>query len=108
MSRLYFLIVIFLLMNISCTGDVNSNIIGEWECLRLKQVLQINGDGTVQLTDTKTGYAQYDGTYSIESENITFNFPRFSRPVSRRIKSINSEELVLLDSNGIEEIYVKR
>ena len=46
-------------MNISCTEDINSNIIGEWECLRLKQILQINGDGSVKLTDTKVGYAQY-------------------------------------------------
>ena len=108
MGRIFFLILISMLLNISCTGDINSNIIGEWECLRLKQVLQINGDGSVQLTDTKVGYAKYNGTYSIESKNISFNFPRFSRPVLRRIKSINNEKLILLDSNGIKEIYIKR
>lgn len=108
MKKLFLFPAIILFLITACGGDIATDIIGKWECLRLKQVLQFDPVGGVELIDTKVGYGRYVGTYSIQGKKIIFTFPRFSRPIERKVKSISVDKLILLDKNNIEEVYLKR
>ncbi len=97
-----------LLFIVACGGDISSKIVGEWECARLKQTLNLDFVGGARLIATKVGYANYEGSYEVDGKVLTLNFPRFSRPVVRTVKSVSGSKLVLLDSNGIKEVYVRK
>ncbi len=109
MKKILLPLILLLLLLTGCDGKVvATDLVGTWECLRLKQVLVLDQAGGVELTDTSVGYGNYQGSYMLEGKTLTFDFPRFSRPVVREVKSAKADKIILLDVNGIEEVYLKR
>ena len=97
-----FLFLYFMFIITACTQNFETAIIGSWEGVSLKQNFHFYENGNVELNDLKHGV--YRGSYKITGDTLECKFERFAFPVVRTVR-IKGDKLILIDKNGIEEIY---
>ena len=90
-----------------CSSEVTlDELSGEWIGQTLKQDFQFDHNGKTRLRDRKHGV--YMGHCRIEDGNrLNCSFERFSQPVQRDIR-LSGEELIMTDSNGHDEVYIRK
>jgi len=87
----------------ACSGDVKTEILGQWQGLTLQQDFTFYTDGRVEMRDRKHG--TYQGVYHISDDKVlTCEFEGFGRPVVRTVE-ISGDTLTLINPKSVDEEY---